>query len=488
MKDHRVLPLRIPVKITNPSLFYRDCETIELDVNLNPPEVNPTNGLPVGIDGLFLMSGSHVTVMDSVSSRIMDSQIVSSHHDWGKASMDLADKLLFQVDLAPGEARTFYILDASALAAVPPPIVKTFARYVPERHDDFAWERTALRTGCMARRWKRGRPSRSSAAVLMSGSSARAVSSSTRCMAPTIYYQHNGPSQDDYKVGKSRGCGGLGIWQDGKLYVSKNWRTYKIITTGPIRSEFELTYDAWDAGGRKISETKRISIDAGSNMSRVESTFSSDDKSPLADRRWFERTAGGKYFCGRMVRRKWIHGKTAPKKAWLCKIKRTAGMTYWQPQDFAKGVIGTAFILPGVEFFTNDFPDLAGQQNRRADEDHDRRPAGHPRFARHRAGGNRQAVCLLHRRGLERERRFSNCKIVERLCPPFRRAPRPAATSDDWKLELYCAGRHEIRPQTEQLDFRQNCQPGRALTFELTRKTSPNLQRASKKYVLQLRL
>ena len=50
------------------------------------------------------------------------------------------DKLLFQVDLAPGETRTFYILDASALAAVPPPIVKTFARYVPERYDDFAWE------------------------------------------------------------------------------------------------------------------------------------------------------------------------------------------------------------------------------------------------------------------------------------------------------------------------------------------------------------
>jgi hypothetical protein len=35
-------------------------------------------------------------------------------------------------------------------------------------------------------------------------------------------------------------------------------------------------------------------------------------------------------------------------------------MTYWQPQDFAKGVIGTAFILPknSIETFTNDNPNL----------------------------------------------------------------------------------------------------------------------------------
>jgi len=40
-----------------------------------------------------------------------------------------------------------------------------------------------------------------------------------------------------------------------------------------------------------------------------------------------------------------------PKEGW---------MTYWQPQDFAKGVIGVAIVLPtdGVEAFTNDAPNL----------------------------------------------------------------------------------------------------------------------------------
>jgi len=36
-------------------------------------------------------------------------------------------------------------------------------------------------------------------------------------------------------------------------------------------------------------------------------------------------------------------------------------MWYWQPQDFAKGVIGTAILLPKgcIETFTNDNPNLA---------------------------------------------------------------------------------------------------------------------------------
>ena len=39
-------------------------------------------------------------------------------------------------------------------------------------------------------------------------------------------------------------------------------------------------------------------------------------------------------------------------------------MTYWQPQDFAKGVIGTAIILPkgSIQTFTNDNPNLPAEK------------------------------------------------------------------------------------------------------------------------------
>ncbi|HEX4349738.1 MAG TPA: glycoside hydrolase family 88 protein, partial [Verrucomicrobiae bacterium] len=105
-----------PVTISNPADFARESETVELNLSGKP------------------------AVMDSLSSRIIDSQSYQLPEG--------GDKFVFQVDLDPGETRTFYVLDASALAAVPQPIVKTMARFVPERYDDFAWEsdRIAHRT------------------------------------------------------------------------------------------------------------------------------------------------------------------------------------------------------------------------------------------------------------------------------------------------------------------------------------------------------
>jgi pectinesterase len=37
---------------------------------------------------------------------------------------------------------------------------------------------------------------------------------------------------------------------------------------------FELTYDSWDAAGVKVSEKKRVSLDAGQNLDRFESYYS----------------------------------------------------------------------------------------------------------------------------------------------------------------------------------------------------------------------
>jgi hypothetical protein len=251
-------------------------------------------------------------------------------------------KFLFQVDLAPGETRTFYVLNASALAAVPPPIVKTFARYVPERFDDFAWEsdRIAFRAYGQALIKAEG--------TICSGADVwikkhRGLIVDTM-YATKHYHEDNGEFMDDYRCGKSRGCGGLGVWDGQKLYVSSNWKTYKVIATGPIRSEFELTYDAWDAGhGRKVSEVKRYSIDAGSWLTKVTSTISSDDKSPL--------TIG----VG-LAERACPTNRTE----FFARDQAEGWMTYWQPEDQPKGTTAVAILLPknSVEAFTNDDPNL----------------------------------------------------------------------------------------------------------------------------------
>jgi unsaturated rhamnogalacturonyl hydrolase len=316
----------VMVKVTNAGNFHRDCETVEIAVN--GPKTAPA------LQSLY-GSAKAIAVMDGISSRILDSQTYSPALN--------EEKLLFQVDLAPGETRTYYLLDASSLAAIPQPIVKTFARFVPERYDDFAWEsdRIAHRMYGLALIPAEG--------TISSGPDVWIKKNRGLIVNPMYqtghYHYDNGEYMDDYRVGNSRGCGGLGIWDGKKLYVSSNYRHWKLITTGPIRSEFELTFDAWDAGnGRTVAETKRISIDANSWFSKARSTFTSDDHSPLTIGVGLAERA-----CG-------TNGEEQ-----ISQDQNEGWLSYWQPEDKPKGRIGTAILLPkgAVQEFTNDKPGLA---------------------------------------------------------------------------------------------------------------------------------
>jgi unsaturated rhamnogalacturonyl hydrolase len=315
---------RATIKVKNPAAFFRESETVEL----------PSDD--VGLS--WTVGGCKLMVVDCVSSRVLDSQVVLS------AKGAITENLLFQIDLAPCESRTFYIFGFPRSAGVPVPqaIVKTFARYVPERFDDFAWEsdRIAFRAYGQALITAEGTIS-SGADVWIKKNRELIVGT---MYATKHYHEDNGSFMDDYRCGKSRGCGGLGIWDSKKLYVSSNWKNWKVITTGPIRSEFELTYDAWDAGnGRMVSETKRFSIDAGSWLTKVQSTLSSEDKSPLTIGIGFAERA-----CPTNREEHIAHDLT---EGW---------MTYWQPEDTPKGVTAVAVMLPknSVKEFTNDDPEM----------------------------------------------------------------------------------------------------------------------------------
>ncbi len=316
----------IKVKVSNPANFYRSCETVELNLSKIAKQLrlNPESG--------------NFAVMDGVSSHILDSQTYASEIG------EQPNKFLFQVDIAPNDTRNFYVIDAARLAAIPQPIIKTFARYVPERYDDFAWESDRI----AFRMYGPKLMTAGSEALTSSGIDVW-IKSNRHLIVNKLYktgdyHNDNGTAMDDYKVGTSRGDGGLGIWDGKKLYVSKNYAKWKLITSGPIRSVFELTYDSWDAGyGRTVSEVRIISIDAGSWMSKCENTFSSNEKAPMTIGVGLaERSCGpnGHEDIG-----------TNKKEGW---------MTYWQPEDKPKGRIGVAILLPkgSIEEFTNDNPKL----------------------------------------------------------------------------------------------------------------------------------
>jgi unsaturated rhamnogalacturonyl hydrolase len=295
-----VPPGCVVVRVTNGAGFYRQEETVEVD----PGKLGP---------------GGSIAVMDGVSSRILQSQVYASEP--GRA----ADRLLFQVDLAPGETRRFLVLGSRAFPpAVPAPIIRTYVRQVAERYNDVAWESDRIAHRMYHQDLIKGEGTISSGIDVWAKRTRALVVD--EWYKRIHYHEDDGDGLDDYQVGRSRGCGGLGVWSGGRLYVSSNFRGARIIATGPIRSEFELDYDSWDAGGRRISERKRISIDAGSNMSRAESLFASGDSSPIQVGIGIAQRAGS--------------GNIATGD-------RAAGwMTYWQAPDRDRGSIGCAVVLP----------------------------------------------------------------------------------------------------------------------------------------------
>jgi len=188
-------------------------------------------------------------------------------------------ELIFQHDFAAGEkSATFTIEKISTVAPVFP--AQVFARYVPERLDDFGWENDKIghRTYGPAL-----------AAPALPGINKEVLVTSgldvwcKRVSYPIVdrwynkghdhYHKDEGEGMDMYQVGASRGCGGTGVWIDQQLYVSRNYKSWKVIANGPIRAIFELTYEAWPAAGLMVSEVKRFTVDAGHNLDQIESTF-----------------------------------------------------------------------------------------------------------------------------------------------------------------------------------------------------------------------
>ena len=183
--------------------------------------------------------------------------------------------LVFQHDFAAGEKTATFTIERTA-TTVPPFPAMVFARYVPERFDDFAWENDRI----AHRIYGPGLDAPAAGRERMISSGVDVWCKRVRYLivdrwyVKGHYHTDTGEGLDMYDVGRNRGCGGVGVWDGQRLLCSRNWKTWKVLANGPIRAVFELTYEPWDAGqGIEVAETKRFTVDAGHNLDLIESTF-----------------------------------------------------------------------------------------------------------------------------------------------------------------------------------------------------------------------
>jgi unsaturated rhamnogalacturonyl hydrolase len=253
-------PLPVGVKVQNPLGIARGAETIALtfaELRKHSPALEPPK----------------VVVVDAKKQPVL-SQLIDSDGD------DVPDEIVFQTDLGAKESKTFTV-EAGARPTYKADDFKVYGRFVRERHDDFAWEndRVAHRMyGPDLEIWKKEPLTSSGIDVWVKRTKKLVVND---WYMTDDYHRDNGDGADFYSVSKSRGCGGIAVFAGDKPAVSRNFVTSRVLAQGPVRLMFELGYAPFDVGGSlKVTETKRITLDAGRNFNRIASTFKVEGGGP----------------------------------------------------------------------------------------------------------------------------------------------------------------------------------------------------------------
>ena len=295
------------ITISNPLKIDREFETVELSkntLNIKSSDVLEKYGIrEVGTTTFYI------------------SQCVDENGD------GISDVLLFQPKIKASASKK-YELVLNNDTKTKESIAYCYSRFVPERTDDYAWEnnKVAFRTyGPVAQKMTEDKVK---GGTLTSGIDAWLK----RVEYPILnkwyekyttgtgtYHKDTGEGLDNFHVGDSRGIGGVAVKVDSVYYFSKNFTTWKTVTTGPIRTSFILTYADWDAAGNKISEVKHISLDYGSFLSK------------------FEISISGTKTLATGITLHENNGKTEGnlKEGWI---------DYWQPLDDSE--LGTGIVFP----------------------------------------------------------------------------------------------------------------------------------------------
>ncbi|MFC1620203.1 DUF4861 domain-containing protein [Candidatus Neomarinimicrobiota bacterium] len=235
------------------------------------------------------------------------------------------DLLIFQTTFEPLATKSFKISrQARASGEDVEPLV--YGRFVPEREDDFAWENDQIA-------YRMYGPALGETGTVSSGidvwtkSVKYLIIDKWYANGEDSYHEDHGEGLDFYKVGNSRGCGGLGIWQDGRMYTSHTFDSWKIIAEGPIRFICELSYATWSLGSNEISEVKRISLDAGQNLNRMESIFR------------YKRVVEKLRFAAGLA----IHEEQGIGE--LVADQEAGCISFWEPGTEGNGHLGTGIIM-----------------------------------------------------------------------------------------------------------------------------------------------
>ncbi|WP_080902868.1 DUF4861 domain-containing protein [Parabacteroides sp. Marseille-P3160] len=257
------------------ALLFASCTKASKEVKItiaNPSDFDRTEELTaIPLDSLsnkLALTDSQVYVVKNSAGEVVPSQVTFDR------------TLIFPSGVKANETAT-YAISAGTYQEFP---AKTYARFIKERKDDFAWEndRVAFRIY-------------GPALVEIDGPSNGIDLWYKRTNNLIIdkwykddlakvasYHEDRGEGLDDYKVGRTLGAGAMAPFVNGKLWLNENFASQELLENGPLRTTFKLTYNSFDVNGKSISEIRIFSLDAGSQLTKVTEQLGVSEPTPVA--------------------------------------------------------------------------------------------------------------------------------------------------------------------------------------------------------------
>lgn len=200
------------------------------------------------------------------------------------------------------------------------------------RFDDLLWENDRIAHRIYSRALEAAEPP-SSSGIDAWGKRVRFPYMDRQLRTGDQHADH-GEGLDFYNVGTGRGTGGLGIWYDNKLWTSRNYVRPHILSTGPEVADFMVDYEPWPVDTlRTVQETRRFTLPAGTNFTRLASTLTSSSDAAL--------------LVGIGISKRPVNGG---KLGDIRKDEAGARMSWWGPADGDKGRMAAAVIVDPAAF------------------------------------------------------------------------------------------------------------------------------------------
>lgn len=212
---------------------------------------------------LTLGEGQVYNVVDD-SGEVLPSQITYNN------------RFIFQPKLKAKEAKGFKII-----ASAPVEFEKQVdVKFRPERYDDMAWENDKVGFRFYGKALEAVQAPTNGLDIWCKRTNRLVLDEwyPNDISGKASYHVDHGEGADFYPVGRTLGAGSMSPFIDGKLQLNSNFVSHEILDNGPLRVSFKLTYPMVSLGYKELLETKTITLDAGSYLTKIVQDYNTDDQ------------------------------------------------------------------------------------------------------------------------------------------------------------------------------------------------------------------